>query len=319
VVISKLDPSPTVLAIDASYVYYTVAPDAGSLLNVYQISKTTVGGTSGTLLDQGGSFVPYLGVIGTKLFSTVRGSYNICDFASNNPCSLGQMALPGTGDLIPFSSPSPQYFAQQDNPATGPVGARMSFAWYTTAGVLVKAASDVTYAFAATYDSFAAFADSVYWIRTLSGDSSSITDRTIYSANVSNPTPARLTGPGTADLGTIVDANAHSLLLVKNNGLYYIPLPGGTPTGAPSFLTALATAGTLKAATEDSNGSGMIYWFEQDGTLYQCPRATCSTDKKVLALGQSPLNLGIFPQPWQDSTALYWGNGSTLEIVRLAK
>jgi hypothetical protein len=294
----------------AGNVYYQ-----GAGPNAYQVDKTAQNGT-GSPLDVGGGSAEYLGIIGSKLFFEMEGSFGMCDFTSADPthCANGYSNLPGSGDLIPFKSPSPLYMATYNGFATSP-----TITWYSASGTPVQSFDVHTFGSAG---SFFAFGDMVYWIQDETDSTASNPDSAVYSvsASASTPTAKRLTSSIAPSTYTIIDANALSLLLTGPSGLYRVALPDGDAAHAPQWIVAPASSsGSVTTATEDANG---IYWFERDGTLYGCSPANCGGTKKARASGQvlvGPTNTAWPGQFYQDSSALYWGNYSTGQVMRLVK
>jgi hypothetical protein len=140
------------------------------------------------------------------------------------------------------------------------------------------------------------------------------------SASAANPTATRLTASVPPATYKIIDANALSLLLSGPSGLYRVALPNGDAAHAPQLLVSPASSsGSVITATEDVHG---VYWFENDGTLFTCSPASCGGTKKALTSGQALVGTTniVWPQPfYQDSSALYWGNYSTGQVMRLVK
>lgn len=311
-----------VIGVDGSAtgnVYYQSTDSGTGLTNTYQVSKTALGGT-GSPLDVGGSENEYLGIIGAKLFFDLEGEFEMCNFSNSAPnqCSTTTNTLPDSpyGNLVPFKSPSPSYIAIYDV-SSGP---NPSIAWYSTSGTQVQ--TFTIYSSQGSPGSFFAFGDSVYWIQDASDSTASNPDSAVYSvsASAANPTATRLTASIAPATYTIIDANALSLLLSGPSGLYRVALPSGDAAHAPQFLVSPASSsGSVTTATEDANG---VYWFESDGTLYGCSLANCGGTKKALASGQALIgttNL-VWPKPlYQDGSALYWGNYSTGQVMRLVK
>jgi hypothetical protein len=300
-------------------VYYQSTDSGTGLTNAFQVSKTALGGT-GLPLDLGGSSVEYLGVIGTKLFFDLEGDFAMCTFSSSAPalCSSSTNSLPDSpyGNLVPFKSPSPSYIAVYDVSS----GLNPTISWYSTSGTQVQ--SFTIYASQGGPGSFFAFGDSVYWIQDATDSTPSNPDSTVFSvsASAANPTATRLTASVPPATYKIIDANALSLLFSGPSGLYRVALPNGDAAHAPQLLVSPASSsGSVTTATEDAHG---VYWFENDGTLFTCSPASCAGTKKALASGQALVGATniVWPKPlYQDSSALYWGNYSTGQVMRLAK
>ena len=308
-VVSNTGDNVRAFAIDSTYVYYQ-AQDSTGFVNAYRIDKRTVNGSNSPPLYVGTYSNNFPGVIGSTLFSSDRGGCGMCNIGS---CStLG--ATPGTGDIIPFKNPAPRYFAQYDDLVN-----RTSFTWYSTTKVSEAHYSEIPPYTASSweYPSYFAFGDVVYWIRTLFDAGYNPTDVSLYSVGVSNTTQSsHLAGSMTPLAGVvIVDVNAQSVLLDSGTGeLLRVPLPGGKGGAAPDVLVTLsATPATLEGAVEDATG---VYWIEGDGTMYQCSAANCTTSKKNLALG---LNCNGYLFLDQDTSALYWGDIGTHQVMRLVK
>lgn len=283
--------------------------------NTYQVSKIAQNGT-GLPLDVGGGSAEYLGVVGSKLLFETEGSFGLCDFSSSDAsrCSGSYAALPGPGNLVPFKSPSPSNIAIYDILSTPP-----DVAWYSTSGVRVLS---FDYHTLGNVGAFFAFGETVYWIQDEADSTPSNPDSALYSvlASAASPTAKRLTGSFLSNTYNTIDANALSLLLTGPNGLYRVALPDGDAANAPRWLVAPASStGSVKAATEDANG---IYWLERDGSLFACSLTNCSRTKKARATGQNlvgPTNTSWPGQLHQDGSALYWGNYSTGQVMRLVK
>ena len=310
--------APYVIGVDSGNVYYQAGDSGTGITNAYWVSKTAIGGT-GSPLDVGGSSVEYLGVIGTKLLFDMEGDFGMCDFSSSDPthCSATTSTLPDSGNPVGFKSPSPAYLATYDRT----IDLFETVNWYST--VSTTPVQSYGEAADASYWGFFGFGDSVYWIRDqyVSDTSATIMDSTLYTASVSNSNLKRLTANLLPDTYRIIDANAQSVLLVGPNGLYRVALPDGDAANVPQWLVAPASsANPVIAATEDAKG---VYWFEDDGTLYSCPYSACGAGKKALANGQGlggATNAGSWPTPlFQDGSALYWGNSSAGQVMRLVK
>jgi len=311
-----------VIGVDASAsgnVYFQGTDTETGLTNAYQVGKTALGGT-GSPLDLGGSSVEYLGVIGAKLFFDLEGEFEMCSFSNTAPnqCSATTNNLPDSpyGNLVPFKSPSPLYIAIYDV-LSGP---NSTIAWYSASGTQVQ--TFTIYGSTGSPGSFFAFGDSVYWIQDASDSTASTPDSAVYSvsATAANPTATRLTASVPPATYKIIDANALSLLFSGPSGLYRVALPNGDAAHAPQLLVSPASSsGSVTTATEDAHG---VYWFENDGTLFTCSPASCGGTKKALASGQALVGATntVWPQPlYQDSSALYWGNYSTGQVMRLVK
>jgi hypothetical protein len=156
--------------------------------NAYQVSKTAQNDT-GSPLDVGGGTAEYLGVIASKLFFEMEGSFGMCDFTTTDPthCSNGYGNLPGSGNLVPFKSPSPSYIPMYNPYATLP-----NITWYSTSGAQVQTFDIHTFG---SVGSFFAFGDLVYWIQDEADSTASNPDSAVYSVSASalSPTAKRLT------------------------------------------------------------------------------------------------------------------------------
>jgi hypothetical protein len=316
VVANNLGANPQVIGVDSSNVYYRDTNSVGAPQDsAHRVSKTAVAGSSSTLMTWDYPWAS-VAVIGSNLFSGFHETqFSMCGITSLTSCPVTNAPLPGldtlasSEPLVPFRSPSPQYFAQYDLSVQG----TMTFSWYDTNYQVVKTYSqpnpwDPT----ALFTEFFAFGDSVYWIRSVTDTSTSITSINLYTASVSNLSPGRLAGSVSPTM-TIVDVNARSILLLDNSKLYRIPLPVGLGDQAPVLLTALSSdAYFVPSATEDTKG---VYWLDTDGTLYICSNpSSCGNSKKVLVNGQSQSG-----SIYQDASAVYWATSTPSQILRLAK
>jgi hypothetical protein len=302
VLVSNAGTSPRVIAIDSTNIFFKVsAPNSGGQSqDVYQTSKTTIS-TTGTKVVTGYSDRDFIGIIGNKLFSKSRGYIYFCDLGS---CS--ETTAPGTGLLVDFKSPSPTYYVRAYDPSQY----EWNWTWYDTSGVSIQTYTENNY-LQRVYSSYLAFGNYVYWVGAISDSSGILTDVTVFSANTSNPVPARLSANLAPDSWSLLDANSLSLLLRGPSGLYRLSLPMGTPTAAPQFLSSFTSILNAGGVTEDTSG---VYWFEDDGTLYSCSPSNCASTKKVRATGQA-VDGGLY----QDTTFLYWGTQIPSQIVRMVK
>jgi hypothetical protein len=67
----------------------------------------------------------------------------------------------------------------------------------------------------------------------------------------------------------------------------------------------------IRFMSPDANG---LCWIDVDGTFHRCTPAACASSQRIWANGQSKsANL------YQDSTALYWFNAESGQIMRIAK
>jgi hypothetical protein len=313
VVAANVGPFPVLLGVDNTYVYYRANdPTQTNVVNAGRVSKTVVGGI-GAVLDSGMS-LSYWGVMGTKLFSMYKGSYSKCDISTPASCATSTGLLAGAGVLINFTSTAQQTYARfsfvsdLENAVT----------WYSsTNDTLVQTFTDSPYPSSPfNYQTPFAFGDSVYFVRQLADAGGTVTDSSLYSVSVSNPALRRLTDNMYPDVETfqVIDANTQSVLLSGPSGLYRVALPSGNPAAKPPLLTALAD--NISGATEDASG---VYWLQGDGTLYGCsPSPDCAASKKYLASGLSPQPAEP-RQLLQDTSALYWSNSASSQVMRLAK
>jgi len=304
---------PSVFGLDSSFLYYQVEipptqPGNYSSADAYQVNKTALG-SGGSRVLVGASYQAYEGIIGTKMFTTVYYDQSTCDIGS---CAATMARLPGSGgrmSLIPFRSPSPQYFAVFDALAAS---SSLSFTWYTTANAVVNTYSESFEGTSATYSypSIIAFGDFVYWLRSKSDGAT--TDTSLFTVSVSNLTPAYLASSVSSSM-QIIDANAHSLLLLDGAGsIYRVPLPTGLGVNSPQPVTTLSSnISGIAYATEDTAG---VFFFDPDGTLYHCDPLNCNATRSILANAQSPTG-----PIYQDASALYWANSTPFAVMRLAK
>ena len=312
VVVSGVGESVNVIGVDTAangYVYYT----DGS--NAFRVSKTAQSGAGATLANT--ISVEYLGVIGNELFWDGEGNFGMCHFSTSDPsyCSTTTSDLPGPSlsTLVPFRSPSPPYIAVYDNSSS------FILTWYSTSGTQVN---NFVGTGSVNVSSFFAFGDTVYWIEDQSDSTSTHPDSAVYSVSASAilTNAKRLTDSIAPSTYKILDANALSLLFNGPNGLYRVALPAGDAAHDPQWLVAPASsAGHVTSATEDTNG---VYWFEDDGTLYGCLLSNCGGTKRALGSGQVGGGSTYIVWPdgfYQDSSALYWGDDSTGQVMRLVK
>jgi hypothetical protein len=320
VVVTTVGLGPEIIGLDDTYVYYGVAdPNVAGTYDAYRASKDVTNSSSETFLATSGTFA-FTNVMGATLFSRSRHDYSeMCNVTN---CSGTLVALPGLaadGEYLPyadFTSPPPTYFAQYDAKTNNN---SMTITWYSMSGTPIVVYSDGVPQAGQTglWTSVRAFGNSVYWIRQLYDSTSTLVDASVYSISTATLTETQLAGSLTSNTTVLVDVNAKSILLLDYpySKLYRIPLPIGLGSQSPQQLTSLNTSGTYyPAATEDESGA---YWVDTDGSLYRCTPSSSTgacTNTKLLASGQA--NAGIL---YQNASALYWGNGSKNQIMRLAK
>lgn len=314
VVVNASGTSPSVFGLDGGDVYYW---DSNGIY-AYRVSKSATNLPPQTIIGTGGTFDGFASVIGGKLIKESRGdSGSMCD-ANDCPGTWTPLPTSPAGLDLPyaeFTSPSPTYLALYDT-KTDSQG--MTITWYSTGKVQqgTPYSEYVSPPQGAAWTSFWALGDNVYWIRQRFDASNTLVDTSVYMVGRSSQAATHLAG----SLGTdmyIIDVSAQSILLVDSTSLYRIPLPVGLGSQAPQKLATLATASggyyTLSGA-EDASG---VYWLDNDGSLYRCtpsPSTGACTGTKVLASGQAQTS-----RLFQDDTALYWGNGNTNQVMRLAK
>jgi hypothetical protein len=297
VVAGNLETTPTVFSVDSQYVYFSTFPNPPSS-KVYVVAKTASNGSPTPISSDGGPGAG-LGVIGTKVFLMgMQGTNRSCDVSA---CDSTAASLPGFRGLALFKSPSPTNFAEQTFDATN-----MVITWYTTSNVVFATYSE-TIVNSATYSSAAAAGNSVYWIRNNYNAGGTLTSIGLY-ASPSNATYSQLAG-GLTQTMTIIDANSQSILLADSNAsnsLYRVPLPSGLGTAQPQLLN-----GAYGVGTEDAN---YVYWNDL-GTIYKCKPANCANTSSYYHIPQQSATGPLY----QDDSALYWGNTSPNQVVKLPK
>ena len=301
-----------ILGVDATNVYYSVLNAVSNVANAYQVPKTLTGATGSVIDNAGAPF--YQGVIGNDLFS--GGNYdtsNMCAFSSTNPseCASTSVATPGTGPgsglLVPFKNTSQPYIATLDlYTANNP-----TITWYPLSGTTAVQTFTDSLSSNWNYTTPFSFGNAVYWLRTIyNSDGVTVLESGLYSVSETSPYLMALSDYLYVDTYAVVDVNAVSVLLTGPAGLYRVALPGDA-SALPPFLIGLGAA-HVYGATEDANG---VYWLQSDGSLFECSASNCAGTKKALATGQTAES-SIY-NLYQDTTALYWSNGS--KIMRLAK
>jgi hypothetical protein len=298
----------TLIGVDSSSVYYAVPDPTGYISYAYASGKTSTVNSGAEIDSVGAPF--YLGLIGSQLFFGDHYNTYMCTFSSaaTTQCNTLATTVPGTGlgngILVNFKNTQQQYYVTNDTyTATYP-----TFTWYWISNN-TEAQSFGDSISAPSWSDITPFSfdDAVYWLRALYDGSGTVTEVKLYAASVSKPTLTALSDNMAVDTYRVVDANTVSVLLAGPGGIYRVALPGNAAT-APPLLASLGSS-SLVGATEDAGG---VYWMQSDGTLFKCTAATCSTSKKSLATGQTPIG-----DLYQDATALYWSNGN--QIMRIAK
>jgi hypothetical protein len=319
-VVSNPGTSPNVFGLDDGHVYYSVNDSTTGISNVYRVAKDATNITTNptSLASASSGEESFSGVIGNKLIKQSRGDRDqLCDIDN---CTSTWTDFPTTsaGLGLPyafFTSPSPTYYAECDSKTNAQF---LTVTWYSTSNVQVGSpyTDSVSALQTPTWSSFQAYGNNVYWIRRLYDASSALVDASVYSVSMSSTTSVHLAGSLGDDM-YLCDVNEKSILIVDASNLYRIPLPVGLGSQAPQKLVTLATSSggyyTL-GATEDASG---VYWLDNDGSLYRCTPSSSTgacTDVKILASGQAQCSY-----LYQDATALYWGSGSTNQVMRLAK
>jgi len=288
-----------VFGVDASYVYYNDCSDYYTC-TPRRIGIGSIGGTGSALTSLTATGI---GVIGNTmlLFQNGQGNF-VCNIGTS--CSNTSPNRFGSGNFGWFKSPAPSYFSLTDwaNSSTE------TTTWYTSSNTIQTSfswANDGT-----GVGAFGAVGNSVYWV---SGNST-------YSVWGTVGFPASSTrqmAGGITFYPHLVDATSMSLIYQDNTTkyLYRVPVSGGMGTGAPqNFVGATGT----KFVTEDANG---IYWIDSLGNLNRCSAPTCS-GTTVMTTGQTLGNyagLNDLGALYQDSTSLYWINGGSGQLLKLAK
>lgn len=305
VVANNLDSTTSIIGIDGQYVYYQDNPDGfqgNAAFDAHRIAKTASNGT-GTELYVGTYRDTFHGVVGTSLLMVSGYPKYICSIASTTSCTGTRTELDTVsayGKLIPWRTPSPSTFAHYE-PAED-----LQIGWLSPSGGVVANFTELAGVEPASYWGLTASGESVYWIRSLSGDIS------LFSSSSSSPTTKSRLASGLVATMDIVDANPQSVLLWNDTtggqSLHRVPVQGAA---APALLSNVVPAPAFRMATEDASA---VYWFDGDGILNRCTPASCSSTKSPMANGSQPTG-ALF----QDATTLYWLNTNPYSIVRLAK
>jgi hypothetical protein len=294
-----------VFGVDSQYVYYSACSD------LYTCTPMRIG-------------IGAVGVTGSPLTSVVCSGFGVIDntlllFQNQVAaflCSIGTTCVPTTstrlasGTFAGFKSPASQYFALSD----WATSTTETTTWYTASNT---AGATFSWSHQGNVSGFAAVGTSVYWTEDVTDSGGSVISRSLFGT-VGFPASAvnQLAG-SMPSLVTVVDANSKSLILQDGSThyLYRVPLPGGMGTAAPQLI---AGATATKFVTEDVNG---IYWIDSLGNVNRCAAPNCSTSSPMTT-GQTlgnyfSANANLGPL-YQDSTSLYWINGSG-QLIKLAK
>jgi hypothetical protein len=304
-VTTALDPNPTIIGLDGSYLYFVTNQTQSSGQNAYRVSRTAAA-VAGSLMYAGGGVETINGVISTKLVTTDGYPKFICDVSGSNACTSRTQVdyLSDYAKVVPWRHyPEPTYFAAYDISGLIP----LEVAWGSPVIPAVRAAQSFD-TVGDYYRSFMASGNYVYWIRTSGSANVLFSSSSSAGGNISQ------LATGLTDSIMIVDANPKSILLwdIGGTGSGALTRLAVGATGTPTAVVSLATAPSLLKTTEDAAG---VYYFDADGNLFRCPSTGCTTGAKIqIAESQQP-NGPLY----QDSTYLYWGNASPAAIRRVAK
>jgi len=195
IVTGNLDASPTVIGVDAQTLYFSTY-DSPPYSSAFSITKTALSGPATSIST--GLNASFSGVIGnTPFYSVFQGFEGSCTIGE---CSSTENALPSPQRLIPFSSPSPQYFSEYDLTTTP--SATMSISWYTTGNTLNATYSEPTDSIT-SYSSFFAYGDSVYWISYYTDTGGVFHSLGLYTTSRTGLSKAQLAGSLTQNMSIV--------------------------------------------------------------------------------------------------------------------